>query len=146
MNKVILIGRLTKDVDERESSGGLSYANFTLAVDREISKKKQDEYENKGKQTCDFVPLVAFGNTAKIAKKYLSKGSKIAVFGSLNISNYKDEEGRYKTYTSVRVSSLEFIETRKNEDDKDMDLNYEAELALDDEYLEHFSEDELDRY
>lgn len=111
MNQVILIGRLTRDVDLLATSSGLSVANFNLAVDKKMTKEKKAEYESQGKATADFIPIKAFGKTAEVANQYLSQGSKIAVRGSLDVNHYTDSNGTKKTFTSVLVEELKFLES-----------------------------------
>lgn len=110
MNKVILIGRLTRNPDIRYSmqngSGtSLAIARYTLAVDRKI--KRQNE------QQADFISCVAFGKTAEFAEKYLQKGIKIGVTGRLQTGSYINKEGN-KIYTvDVIVEEHEFCESSR---------------------------------
>lgn len=108
MNRVILIGRLTRDPDVRHT-GETMVARYTLAVDR--GYKAQD-----GQATADFISCVAFGKRAEFAEKYLQKGTKIAVVGSVRTGSYKDKEGRTIYTTDVSVDSHEFVESRKEKE------------------------------
>lgn len=100
MNRVILIGRLTKDPDVRYSQSGMSIARYTVAVDR---------YKD---ETADFIPCIAFGKTAEAAEKYLSKGKRVAVAGRIQTGSYTNKDG-YKVYTTdVVVENQEFIDNR----------------------------------
>lgn len=106
MNKVILMGRLTKDVNLTYSQGekSIAVARFMLAVDR---KFKQD-----GQPTADFINCVSFGKTAEAIEKYCTKGTKICVEGSWQTGNYTDKNGN-KVYTNdCNVASFEFCESK----------------------------------
>ena len=107
MNKVILMGRLTRDPDVRTTQGGKSVAQMTLAVDR---RKGAD-----GQQEADFLSLVAWEKLADIAGQYLHKGSKILVEGRLQSRSYEAKDGSKRYVTEVIVSNLEFCESRRQE-------------------------------
>ena len=113
MNHVALIGRLTKDPDVRYSQGEnqKAIARYTLAVDR--PGKKQE-----GQQNSDFISCVAFDRTAEFAEKHLSKGTKIAVQGSLRTGSYTNKEGQKVYTTDVIVMSHFFCES-KNTDNRE---------------------------
>lgn len=109
MNKVILMGRCTKDPDIRYSQGEKStaIARFTLAVDR---KFKQD-----GQPTADFINCLAFGKRAEFMEKYCRKGTKLVVEGSWQTGNYTNKDGN-KVYTNdCLVESCEFAESKSSE-------------------------------
>ena len=99
MNKVILMGRLTRDPEVRYSQGenALAIARFTLAVDRR--GRRQDGADS---QTADFISCVAFGKTAEFAEKYLRQGTKIAVTGRIQTGSYTNRDGQ-KVYTTEVV-------------------------------------------
>lgn len=107
MNKVILMGRLTREPEVRYSAAGaesLAIARFTLAVDR---RKKDDG--------ADFISCVAFGNTAEFIEKYVSKGTKLIVSGRIQTGSYTNKDGA-KVYTEdVVVEDAEFAESKKND-------------------------------
>ena len=94
MNKVILLGRLTKDPDVRQSQGAepVTIARYTLAVNRR--GKKQE-----GQQEADFISCVAFGKAGEFAEKYLHKGTKICVSGRIQTGSYTRQDGT-KAYTT----------------------------------------------
>lgn len=109
MNRVILMGRLTKDPDIRYSQGEKStaIARFALAVDR---KFKQD-----GQPTADFINCLAFGKRAEFMEKYCRKGTKLVVEGSWQTGNYTNKDGN-KVYTNdCLVESCEFAESKSSE-------------------------------
>jgi single-strand DNA-binding protein len=108
MNKVILMGRLTRDPEIRYSQGGadgqLAVARYTLAVDR--------RYNRNGDQTADFISCVAFGRTAEFAEKYLKQGTKIAITGRIQTGSYTNKDGNKVYTTDVVVEEQEFAESK----------------------------------
>ena len=109
MNKVILIGRLTREPELRYSqSGDTAIVHFGLAVNR---KYKQD-----GGQDADFPSVVAFGKTAEFIDKYFSKGSKMVVEGRLQTGSYTDKDGNKHYTTDVVAEAVEFAEIKKAAD------------------------------
>lgn len=107
MNKVILIGRLTRDPEVR-AANNTTIARFTLAVDRRF---KQD-----GGQAADFPSIVAFGKTAEFISKYFYKGMKIALEGRIQTGDYTDKDGVKHYTTDVIAEQVEFAESKKAED------------------------------
>lgn len=110
MNKVLLIGRLTRDADLSQS--GSTYAKFTLAVNRQFKDKD-------GSKKADFINCVAFGKTAEVLAQYTQKGSQIGVEGSLQVSNYKDKDGAIKYSTQVVVESIEFLGSKQDNQEQE---------------------------
>ena len=110
MNKVILMGRLTKDPDVRYSQGDSSsaVARYTLAVDRRFSRNQD------GDQNADFIGCVAFGKSAEFAEKYLHKGTKICVTGRIQTGNYTNKDGVKVYTTDVVVEDQEFAESKSS--------------------------------
>ena len=106
MNKVILIGRLTKDPEIKVTSSDLTIARYTLAVDRKFKKD--------GEPDADFIPCVAFGKPAEFTEKYLSKGAKIAICGRLQTRSYEDKYGQKKYVTEIIVDEQYFAESKRN--------------------------------
>lgn len=107
MNKVILIGRLTRDPEVRYAQGnnGTAIARYTLAVDRRFGKKE-------GEQNADFIPCVAFGKSAEFAEKYLHQGVKIAVCGRIQTGSYTNRDGNKVFTFDVIVEEQEFAESK----------------------------------
>lgn len=108
MNKVILMGRLTRDPEVRYAQGDnpLAIARYTLAVDRRQSRNSNDD------QSADFINCVAFGRTAEFAERYLRKGTKIAVTGRIQTGSYTNKDGVRVYTTDVVVEEHEFAESR----------------------------------
>lgn len=114
MNKVILIGRLTRDPELRYTQNNRSVCNFTLACDRGMSKAKRQEAEMEGRPTADFIRCTAWGTTAELANRYLDKGSQVAVEGRLQVQAVDDGQGGKTYYTDVNVDRLEFVGSRSD--------------------------------
>lgn len=104
MNKVILTGNLTRDVEKRETSSGKSVANFSIAVSRPLS----DE--------TDFFNVTVWGNQAENCAKYLKKGSKVGIVGSLQNRKYEDREGAVRYITEIVAEQVEFLSPRQAEE------------------------------
>jgi len=111
MNNVNLIGRLTRDPELKYIPGtGTAVANFTLAVDRGLSKDKKKEMEQQGKATADFIRTVVWGKQAENCANYLAKGRLVAISGSIRTSSSRDEAGNVSYYTDVNAFKVEFLE------------------------------------
>jgi len=110
MNKVILMGRLTRDPDVRYSAGenALAIARYTLAVDRRFNRN--------GEATADFISCVVFGRGAEFAEKYLRQGVKIAITGRIQTGSYTNREGQKVYTTEVVVEEQEFAESKAASD------------------------------
>ena len=107
MNKVILMGRLTRDPDVRYSAGesGTSVARYTLAVDRRFNKRD-------GEATADFISCVVFGRGAEFAEKYFHQGIRIVVSGRIQTGSYTNKDGNKVYTTEVVVEEQEFAESK----------------------------------
>lgn len=102
MNKVILAGRLTKDIEMRYTQTGKAIARFILSVNRRVSKDKE-------KQQADFIPIIVWNKLAEICSKYLTKGSQILVEGHLQIRDYVAQDGKKHYIAEVIDQKLEFM-------------------------------------
>lgn len=110
MNKVILMGRLTRDPNIRytqanSSQESMCVARYTLAVDRRGSRDEQ--------QSADFISCVAFGKNGEFAEKYLKQGTKIAVTGRIQTGSYTNRDGQKVYTTDVVIEEQEFAESKK---------------------------------
>ena len=113
MNSVVLIGRVTRDVELRFiPSTGLAVAKFNLAVDRGLYGEKKQEAEAKGLPTADFINITVFGKTAESCANYLSKGNKCAVQGKISTGSYTTQSGEKRYTTEVIADRVEFLESK----------------------------------
>lgn len=103
MNKVILMGRLTRDPEVRYSND-LAVANFSIAVDRRFKREGQPE--------ADFFDCTAFRKTAEFIEKYLHKGTKVVLDGELQNDNYTNKEGQKVYRNRIMVNQIEFAESK----------------------------------
>lgn len=108
MNKVILMGRLTREPEVRYSQGAepLAVARYTLAVNRRFKRKDEPE--------ADFIPCVAFGQSGEFAEKYFRKGQLVSIVGRLQVRSWEDNEGKKRWTTEVIVEEQYFAESKKN--------------------------------
>lgn len=106
MNKVILMGRLTRDPEVRHSTGdnAMAIARYTLAVDRRVKRE--------GEQSADFINCVAFGKSGEFAEKYLRQGTKVVVSGRIQTGSYTNKEGQKVYTTDIMVEEQEFAESK----------------------------------
>ena len=106
MNKVIMIGRLTREPEIRYSQGNdqMAIARYTLAVER--------RYNRNADQTADFINCVAFGRLAEVAEKYFHRGTKLAVTGRIQTGSYTNKDGNKVYTTDVVVEDQEFAESK----------------------------------
>ena len=109
MNKVILMGRLTRDPEVRYSQGenSLAIARYTLAVDRRNARGN-----NGDDQTADFINCVAFGRLGEFAEKYLHKGTKVALSGRIQTGSYTNRDGQKVYTTDIVAEDIEFAESK----------------------------------
>ena len=105
MNKVVLIGRLTKDPELRYTSSNIPAASFSLAVNRPFQSQN-------GTREADFINIVMWRKQAETAKKYLTKGSLIAVEGRIQTRNYDGQDGKKVYVTEVVADNFEFLESK----------------------------------
>ena len=102
MNKVNLVGRVTKDIELRATKNGTQVSSFYLAINKQ---KKEDG--------TDFIPCVAWGKTAELLSKYISRGDRIGVSGRINTRSYEDKNKKTVYVTEVVVEELYFFESKK---------------------------------
>jgi len=108
MNKVILMGRLTKDPEIRytQSAEPLAVAKYTLAVNR--------RFKREGEQEADFINITSFGKSAEFAERYYQKGQLVAVVGRLQVRSYEDQEGNRRWITEVVAEEQHFAESKRS--------------------------------
>ena len=108
MNNVVLIGRLTKDVELKYIQGtGTPVANFAIAVDREFTGKD-------GKKEVDFINIQVWGKSAENCSNYIGKGSLVGVQGSIRIDSYQNQAGETRKVTRVNANRVQFLDTKNN--------------------------------
>ena len=131
-NKIVLIGRLTRDPELRFTPNGKAVANFTLAVDRSFKREGQPE--------ADFFRVTVWGKQAENCANYLSKGGMTAVDGRIEINKYTDKDGQERTSVDVTASDVRFLNSpggRKDAGETD------AGSEMDSGDISDFSDDDL---
>jgi single-strand DNA-binding protein len=108
MNKVYLIGNLTRDPEVSETSSGVAVARLSLAVNR--------DYLEDGERNADFFKINVWRGQAENCEKYLKKGSKVAIIGSLQNRSYEDKDGIKRTVTDIVASEVEFLSSNRSEE------------------------------
>ena len=110
LNKIVLMGRLTRDPELRRTQSGTAVASFTLAVDRDY--KPQD-----GERETDFIDIVAWRGTAEFVSKYFTKGRMAVVEGRLQVRDWKDKDGAKRRSTEVIADNVYFGDSKRSESD-----------------------------
>lgn len=110
MNKVLLLGRLTKDPELKTTPGGASVCSFTVACDRRYQKEGQE-------RQADFINCIAWRNTAEFISKFFIKGMRIAIEGSIQTRSWDDNEGNKRYVTEVIVDHAEFASDKRNDNE-----------------------------
>ena len=111
MNKVYLIGNLTRDPEVSETSTGVPYCRFSIAVNRNFTNAD-------GNREADFFNIIGWRGQAEPCGRFLKKGSKIALVGSLQNRSYEDKDGVKRTVTDIVASEVEFLTTNRAEDEE----------------------------
>lgn len=110
MNKVIFIGRTTKDIESKVTPSGTSIAEFSIAVKR--------PFKSNSEQESDFFNCVAYGKTAETIGRYVNKGDLIGLEGRVQTENYTNREGKKVYVTKIVAESVEFLQTKKQDEQK----------------------------
>lgn len=108
MNKVVIVGRITKDPEVRYSTSNVAFGSYTIAVDRPVAKDAE--------KVTDFLYCKVVGKTAEFVEKYLKKGMKIAISGRVQCDTFKDKDGNNRSTTYIQVNEHEFCESRASSD------------------------------
>nr|DAW56944.1 MAG TPA: Single strand binding protein [Caudoviricetes sp.] len=116
INNVVLVGRITKDIDLRMSESGKVYTNFTLAVNRAF--KGQD-----GQQQADFISCKVFGKQAENLARYCGKGSMIGVLGNIQTGKYQGKDGNTVFTTDIMVQNVQFLDIKNNQGQQQQPTN-----------------------
>ena len=123
LNRVILIGRLTRDVEMRYTQSQKAVGHFTLAVDRPFTNAQ-------GERDADFVPIVVWGKLAENCNKDIGKGRLVAIEGRLQIRSYDDSQGIRRTRAEVVAGNVRYLDWPKEKANAvagmDMDIDYDA--------------------
>lgn len=114
MNKAYLIGNITRDLELSKTTSGVSVTHFSIAVNRPFVK-------DDGERETDFFNVTAWRGVAENCVKFLSKGSKVAVVGSLQNRSYEDKDGNKRTVTDVIASEVEFLSLKSADTDGEKD-------------------------
>lgn len=109
MNKSILIGRITKDLELRYTTSNMAVLNFTLAVDR--------RFKQEGQPSADFINCIAFSKQAETISNYCFKGLKIGIVGRIQTRSWGDKEGKRNYTTEVIVEEMHFVEPKRDKSD-----------------------------
>ena len=109
MNKVFLIGNLVRDPEVRATQSGVAVCNFTIAVNRRFKNAN-------GEQETDFLNVIAWRQLAELCGKYLAKGRKVAVTGSIQTRTYEAKDGSKRTAWDIVADEVEFLSTRNSEE------------------------------
>ena len=125
MNKVVLIGNLTKDPELTTTANGVNFCRFTIAVSRNFSS-------SDGEREADFLPIIAWRAQADNCYKYLKKGSKVAVVGSVQTRNYEASDGTRRYVTEIVAENVEFISTKNSNSDNGEDDGQKAQTPKED--------------
>jgi single-strand DNA-binding protein len=147
LNRVILIGRLTRDPELRYTPSGVAVAQFTLAVDRPFTNQQ-------GEREADFIPIVTWRKLAETCANYLSKGRLTAVEGRIQVRNYENNEGRRVYVTEVVADNVRFLESpgrgdqigsRADAAGRDLDVfdDFDSDPFMDDGKPIDISDDDL---
>ena len=119
MNKVILIGRLVRDPELRYTQSNQAVCNFTLAVDKKLSREKREEAEATGRPTADFPRIIVWGKMGENASRYLEKGKQCAIEGRIQTGSYQDSETGKTVYTTdIVAENVEFLSKSTQDESK----------------------------
>lgn len=132
MNRVVLVGRITKDPELKKTNNNNSVVNFTIAINRTYTSAS-------GEREADFINCVAWNKTAENMAAYLSKGSLIAVEGRIQTRSYEDNDGKRVYLTEVYVDNLQFLESRSNSN-QSISPNQNFQQKSEDNFFSDFSE------
>lgn len=133
LNKVILIGNLTKDPELSETSSGIAYCKFSIAVNRPFANADGD-------REVDFFNIVTWRGQAETCAKYLAKGKKVCIVGRIQNRSYEDKDGNKRTATDIVASEIEFLTTREEGDNT---ADNTADKAKKRPSLEEVNDDDL---
>ena len=129
MNKVVLIGRFTKEIELRKLTNNKSVSNFTVAVQRNFKN-------SEGKYESDFIQCIAYGSVADFIEKYFEKGDEVALSGRIQARHFTAQDGTNKYVTEIIVESAEFTHGKPKQDTGKNDITNEVPGNYTSEYEE----------
>lgn len=125
MNKVFLIGNLTKDPELSSTNNGVKFCRFTLAVSR--------NYAKDGKRETDFLPIVVWRAQADNCARYLKKGSKAAISGSIQTRSYETQDGQRRYVTEIAADEVQFLSTKSDDGMEKDDVDFDDLKPIDED-------------
>lgn len=134
MNRVNLLGRITKDIELKETESNIKYTRFSIAVNRNY-KNEDGEYDT------DFFNIIAWRKTAELISEYFSKGSRIAISGKLQQNKYTDKDGAERTSVEIVAEDIDFIDKKGEKEENNVEETQEKEEdPMSDEVFSEFGE------
>lgn len=127
MNKVIIIGRFTRDPEVRYTANNTCYVSFSVAIDR--------RYKQDGQPTADFPRVIAWGKTAEFIEKYFHKGMKIAIDGRIQTGSYTNKDGQTVYTTDIVAENVEFVESKGTSESNRSTGNAQSPSVTDDGWM-----------
>lgn len=124
INRVVLVGRITKDVDHRVTQSGVSVVSFTLAVNRNFTNAS-------GEREADFINCVTWRASADFMRNYVKKGNLLGVDGRIQTRNYEDNDGRTVYVTEVVADSVQLLESRSSQESSGQFRNIQEDTSSD---------------
>lgn len=129
MNNVVLMGRLTRDVEMTITQAGTEVARFSLAVDKQLSKEKKQELEARNQPTADFINCVSFGKQAQFIGNNLRKGGRALVQGRIQTGSYETQDGTRRYTTDIMVQNVEPIDWGSQDDNSGFNDDFSQPFA-----------------
>ena len=127
LNKIIVMGRLTKTPELKSTQSGVSVTSFTLAVDRDFKDKET------GEKATDFIDVVAWRGTAEFVSKYFSKGRMAVVEGRLQLHDWKDKDGNNRRSAEINAENVYFGDSKTNLDIESLPATAEEPVEIEDD-------------
>lgn len=128
MNKLVIIGNLTRDPELAETASGISYAKFAVAVTRNYSN-------SDGERETDFFDITVWRERAELCARYLRKGNKVGIVGSIQFRTYEDDNGNKHKVAEVKVDEVEFLTPKSQSDEKPTKKERQKLEEVDDDNL-----------
>ncbi len=144
MNTITLVGRLASEPEQRYMPSGQTMCSFILAVDRQLSREKKEDYKQRGIPTADFPRIITWGKTAEVASGYLKKGQRVALEGSIQTGSY-DKNG-VKIYTcDVIATRIEYLERAEQAPKEEYKTSTREEVPMKDsgDFMSMLDDDEV---